>query len=50
MKRLLLGLLVDSWTKSASLSVALSIEANQRNYPDLKESTTTSAFKRARER
>tara|TARA_Y100001933_G_scaffold236843_1_gene259146 strand:- start:163 stop:357 length:195 start_codon:yes stop_codon:yes gene_type:complete len=39
--------LIDSG--SASLSIGNSIEAHHRNYPFSKESTTTNAFKRARE-
>jgi len=35
---------------SASLSMGHSIEAHHRNYPYSKESTTTNAFKKARER
>ena len=40
--------LIDSG--SASLSMGHSIEAHHRNYPYSKESTTTNAFKAARER
>ena len=40
--------LIDSG--SASLSMGHSIEAHHRNYPYSKESTTTNAFKLARER
>ena len=40
--------LIDSG--SASLSMGHSIEAHHRNYPYSKESTTTNAFKQARER
>ena len=40
--------LIDSGR--ASLSMGHSIEAHHRNYPYSKESTTTNAFKKARER